>query len=169
MVNIYDQLQDIPRYLLSRPRSYVMLQRMRCTFSFKFPLLLFKDISTLHKFICIFFFSNACRFWGFYPKDDILQIILLCKIFLLLIPDYSCYSPFPPGIPLDIWDCYIREPGTGTLKTSEKLRISGDSEETIPKPASSQRGNKGNKHQLQNKEFYCHAVTEKKDTFEHEA
>lgn len=27
----------------------------------------------------------------------------------------------------------------------------------------------GNKHQLQNKEFYCYAVTEKKDTFDHEA
>lgn len=30
-------------------------------------------------------------------------------------------------------------------------------------------GSLGNKHHLQNKEFYCYAVTEKKDIFEHEA
>lgn len=27
----------------------------------------------------------------------------------------------------------------------------------------------GNKHRLQNKKLYCYAVTEKKETFEHEA
>lgn len=34
--------------------------------------------------------------------------------------------------------CYIRKPGPGALKTSENFRYSGDSEETIPNPASSQ-------------------------------
>lgn len=58
----------------------------------QFPLLLFKDISTLHKLACIFFFKMLEGVF-FFPKGDILHTILLCKIFLLLIPDYSCYSP----------------------------------------------------------------------------
>lgn len=133
----------------------------------QFPLLLFKDILTLQKLICIFF-SNACRAFFFFPNVIHYRSFYSVKSSFCLSLTTHATGPFPPGIPLDIWDF-----ATSGNQDQEpwKPQKTPESQEILRRESLTQPLHRlqGNKHQLQNKEFYCYAVSEKKDTFEYEA
>lgn len=145
MVNIYDKLWDIPRYLLSTPCSYVVLQRMRCTCSFP----LFSSPSYYLKIFLLFinlpafFFSQMLAGLGFFFQRWYITDNFITQNLPFAYPWLPMQlPPFPPGY---LRLCYTRKPGTGTLKTR---RFRGDD----PWP-SLFTGSLGNKHHFRNKEF----------------
>lgn len=125
MVNIYDQLWDIPRYLLSRPCTYMMLQRMRCTCSF--PLLnspcyylkIFRPFTNSSAFFfkCLqgffFFFQNVIHYRSFYSVKS---------SFCLSLTTHAAV-PFPQAFSWIFETLLHQETRTRSTENLRKLQI----------------------------------------------